>query len=218
MEKDKKEQNEKQSKEKDAAPSTSGSAKKRRKSVDVEPRTPLKRQRVPVQRFQSPTEDLIPIIKAKTPKNEVELVYKKGVFLAVRGDAGSFYLCRTQQNVFQNTKHFKIQWLDKDEKSDVYKFDFLDHTEIECVLTNVRMERVARETYELPEAEKSRIELILSKALKKEKGEPYEDLVIDTEEEISNEEGRCEKGECGLFGFVLDGGNVCSVEMSYEVY
>nr|XP_034325804.1 poly [ADP-ribose] polymerase tankyrase-like isoform X4 [Crassostrea gigas] len=190
MEKDKKEQNEKQSKEKDAAPSTSGSAKKRRKSVDVEPRTPLKRQRVPVQRFQSPTEDLIPIIKAKTPKNEVELVYKKGVFLAVRGDAGSFYLCRTQQNVFQNTKHFKIQWLDKDEKSDVYKFDFLDHTEIECVLTNVRMERVARETYELPEAEKSRIELILSKALKKEKGEPYEDLVIDTEEEISNEEGK----------------------------
>lgn len=184
MEKDKKEQ----SKEKDTPPSTSGSAKKRRKSVDVEPRTPLKRQRVPVQRFQSPTEDLIPIIKAKTPKNEVELVYKKGVFLAVRGDAGSFYLCRTQQNVFQNTKHFKIQWLDKDEKSDVYKFDFLDHTEIECVLTNVRMERVARETYELPEAEKSRIELILSKALKKEKGEPYEDLVVDTEEEISNEE------------------------------
>lgn len=195
MEKDKKEQNEKQSKEKDAAPSTSGSAKKRRKSVDVEPRTPLKRQRVPVQRFQSPTEDLIPIIKAKTPKNEVELVYKKGVFLAVRGDAGSFYLCRTQQNVFQNTKHFKIQWLDKDEKSDVYKFDFLDHTEIECVLTNVRMERVARETYELPEAEKSRIELILSKALKKEKGEPYEDLVIDTEEEISNEEDEEDEDE-----------------------
>lgn len=112
--------------------------------------------------------------------------------------AGSFYLCRTQQNVFQNTKHFKIQWLDKDEKSDVYKFDFLDHTEIECVLTNVRMERVARETYELPEAEKSRIELILSKALKKEKGEPYEDLVVDTEEEISNEEGKCERGDCGL--------------------
>ena len=38
--------------------------------------------------------------------------------------------------MFQNTKHFKIQWLDKDEKTNVYKFDFLDHTEIECVLTN----------------------------------------------------------------------------------
>ncbi|XP_056021779.1 uncharacterized protein LOC130054850 [Ostrea edulis] len=183
MEKDKKQDS------KDARPSTSGSAKKRKKSVEVEPRTPLKRQRVPVQRFQSPTEDVLPVVKAKTPKDEVELVYKKGVFLAVRGDAGSFYLCRTQQNVFQNTKHFKIQWLDKDEKTNVYKFDFLDHTEIECVLTNVRMERVARETYELPEAEKSRIELILSKALKKEKGEPYEDLVMDTEEETSNEEG-----------------------------
>ncbi|XP_078315747.1 poly [ADP-ribose] polymerase tankyrase-like isoform X2 [Crassostrea virginica] len=194
MDKDKKEQ-EKESKEKDAVPSTSGSAKKRRKSVDVEPRTPLKRQRVPVQRFQSPTEDLLPLVKAKTPKNEVELVYKKGVFLAVRGDAGSFYLCRTQQNVFQNTKHFKIQWLDKDEKTDVYKFDFLDHTEIECVLTNVRMERVARETYELPETEKARIELILSKALKKEKGEPYEDLVMDTEEEGSHEEGKNGKKE-----------------------
>ena len=111
---------------------------------------------------------------------------------------GSFYLCRTQQNVFQNTKHFKIQWLDKDEKTDVYKFDFLDHTEIECVLTNVRMERVARETYELPETEKARIELILSKALKKEKGEPYEDLVMDTEEEGSHEEGKWKIYECKL--------------------
>lgn len=129
--------------------------------------------------------------------------------------AGSFYLCRTQQNVFQNTKHFKIQWLDKDEKSDVYKFDFLDHTEIECVLTNVRMERVARETYELPEAEKSRIELILSKALKKEKGEPYEDLVVDTEEEISNEEGKCERGRLWAVVdlYLHDGCNVCKVKM-----
>lgn len=108
--------------------------------------------------------------------------------------------------------------MDKDEKSDVYKFDFLDYIEIECVFINVRMERVVREIYELLEVEKFRIEFILSKVLKKEKGEFYEDLVIDIEEEISNEEGRCEKGECGLFGFVFGGGNVCIVEMFYEVY
>lgn len=53
----------------------------------------------------------------------------------------------------------------------LYKFDFMDHTEIECVLTNVKMTREARETYRLPNSEKVRIESILSKALRKEAGE-----------------------------------------------
>ena len=57
----------------------------------VEPRTPLKRQRVPVQKFQSPAEEIIPIpstSKAKT-KEDTELIHKKGAFLAVRGDEGT---------------------------------------------------------------------------------------------------------------------------------
>ena len=56
----------------------------------AETRTPLKRQRVPVQKFQSPAEEIIPIpstSKART-KEDTELIHKKGSFLAVRGDEG----------------------------------------------------------------------------------------------------------------------------------
>lgn len=104
-------------------------------------------------------------------------------------------MCRTQQNVYKTTKHFKIQWLDLHEPPNIYKFDFLDATEIECVLTNVKMDRIARETYRLPHSEETRIQNILTKALKKEKGEPVdeddvpgeasvdEDIVEDEEED-----------------------------------
>lgn len=101
---------------------------------------------------------------------------------------GSFYLCRTQQNVFSNTKKFKIQWLDMDAESKCYKFDFLDSTDVECVLTNIKMDRVARETYQLPESEKNRIEMILTKALKKEKGEPIDDIEIPVENDMDEED------------------------------
>ncbi|XP_052057851.1 poly [ADP-ribose] polymerase tankyrase-like isoform X2 [Mytilus californianus] len=183
-------------KKKEPSPGTSdkqtGSSKKskRQKTVvaPIEPRTPLKRQRAPVERFQSPAEEL-PTPKPKTPHHDdVEVVYKKGVFLAVRGDEETFYLCRTQQNVFSNTKKFKIQWLDMDEVTKHYKFDFLDSTDIECVLTNIKMDRVARETYTLPDSEKKRIEMILTKAIRKEKGMPIDDIDIVPENEVEEEE------------------------------
>ncbi|OWF45703.1 Poly(ADP-ribose) polymerase pme-5 [Mizuhopecten yessoensis] len=175
-------------------PGTSGnmSASKKKKVYNMEPRTPLKRQRVPVNRFQSPATEELPASAPKTPKGNKEeavvLQYKKGVFLAVRGDEGSFYMCRTQQNVYKTTKHFKIQWLDLNEPPSIYKFDFLDATEIECVLTNVKMERIARETYRLPHSEKTRIENILLRALKKEKGEPIEEDDMLVEETVGEED------------------------------
>ena len=179
-------------KKKDTSTSDAGSAKKPKKEKKVapalEPRTPLKRQRAPVERFQSPAEELQPP-KPKTPHHDdIEVVYKKGTFLAVRGDSGSFYLCRTQQNVFSNTKKFKIQWLDMNAESKCYKFDFLDSTDVECVLTNIKMDRVARETYQLPESEKNRIEMILTKALKKEKGEPIDDIEIPAENDMDDDD------------------------------
>ena len=61
--------------------------------------------------------------------------------------SGSFYLCRTAQNFFSNTRKFKIQWLDLNEPPNTYKLDFLDSTDADCVLTNVKMERVSRETF-----------------------------------------------------------------------
>lgn len=71
----------------------------------IEPRTPLKRQRIPVQRFQSPAELEGPT-KAKLPKEELAVLYKKGVFLAVRGDdstgEGGSPLLISKINIWKN--------------------------------------------------------------------------------------------------------------------
>lgn len=75
-----------------------------------------------------------------------------------------------------------------DEKTKHYKFDFLDSTDIECVLTNIKMDRVARETYTLPDSEKTRIEMILTKAIRKEKGMPIDDIDILPENEVDESE------------------------------
>lgn len=87
-----------------------------------------------------------------------------------------------------------------DDQSKCYKFDFLDSTDIECVLTNIKMDRVARETYKLPDDEKSRIELILTKAIRKEKGMPIDDIDLfsqnnDKEEEKEEEQEEEEEDE-----------------------
>lgn len=58
----------------------------------MEPRTPLKRQRIPVQRFQSPLEEQEGTKgRGGTPtsaKEDVAIAYKKNVYLAVRGAEG----------------------------------------------------------------------------------------------------------------------------------
>lgn len=52
----------------------------RKKVYNMEPRTPLKRQRIPVQRFQSPVlEEGAP--KPKIPTEEKILLFKKELFL-----------------------------------------------------------------------------------------------------------------------------------------
>lgn len=61
----------------------------------------MKRQRAPVERFQSPAEEL-QTPKPKTPHHDdVEVVYKKGIFLAVRGDEGN--IRQKNNNVFPLT-------------------------------------------------------------------------------------------------------------------
>ena len=51
-----------------------------------------------------------------------------------------------------------------------YKFDYVDSTEVETVLTEIKMEKMSRDHYRLPENEKKRIEKILDRALRVEKG------------------------------------------------
>ncbi|XP_052767208.1 poly [ADP-ribose] polymerase tankyrase-like isoform X2 [Mya arenaria] len=171
----------------------SGSAKRKSRG-EVEPRTPLKRQRVPVQKFQSPADELIPMPSTSKQKETLEMLHKKGSFLGVRGEEGTFYLCKTIQNVFTNTRKFKIQWLDLDQPPDVYKLDFVDTTDADCILTNVKMDRVEKDTYKLPIKEQTRVEEILRKALLKERGEPVDDIIIpgmsgsESEDEVMEED------------------------------
>lgn len=98
--------------------------------------------------------------------------------------AGTYYLCRTLQNIKTGTKKFRIQWLSLDKPPNVYKFDYVDKTDIECVLTSVRMDRMARETYKLPSDEQSRVEKLLNRTLKIESGDMVEE---ELEEEVENE-------------------------------
>ncbi|GFR67750.1 poly [ADP-ribose] polymerase [Elysia marginata] len=179
------------------AASGSSGRKRKARTVDViEPRTPLKRQRVPVSRFQSPLEDAEPKFKSEAEEKKKEEninLYKKGAFLAVRGAEGTFYLCRTAQNVYSKSRRLRIQWLSVDTPPNDYKFDYVDSTEMETVLTEIKMEKVSRDIYRLPVIEKKRIETILDRALRVEKGiatadEVEEEAMEDARDQEEEEE------------------------------
>ena len=57
--------------------------------------------------------------------------------LAVRNDEGTFYLCKTMQNIYIGSRNIKIQWLSNEEHiipvkenldQDIYAPDFYDKT------------------------------------------------------------------------------------------
>ncbi|GFO49165.1 poly [ADP-ribose] polymerase [Plakobranchus ocellatus] len=176
-------------------PTSSGRKRKARLPDVVEPRTPLKRQRVPVSRFQSPLEDTEPRFKSETEekkKTENICLYKKGAFLAVRGAEGTFYLCRTAHNVYSKSRRLRIQWLSVDTPPNDYKFDYVDSTEMETVLTEINMEKISKDSYRLPANEKKRIETILDRALRVEKGiataDEVEEEAMEEMESAKNQE------------------------------
>ncbi|ROT79380.1 hypothetical protein C7M84_001899 [Penaeus vannamei] len=94
--------------------------------------------------------------------------------VAVRNSEGTFYLCQVAQNVFKNTRKIKIRWLspeDPDNKNcQVYKPDYYDITDFDCILTTVDLERVDRNTLKLKPEEQSRINNILQRAMDLELG------------------------------------------------
>jgi len=143
---------------------------------DSEPRI-SKRVRLQYQPFQSP-EPLPPmpyIYRASTsltPRDKEEdkvIIYNSGEFLAVRNETNSFYICRAKQNVFKNSRKFKIQWYNNEKNPTTYTPDFYDVTDFECVLTNLRLNRLDRGQYKLPDDEKQRIMNILQRAINVEK-------------------------------------------------
>lgn len=152
-------------------------ASKRHSESDssVEPRVG-KRVRLQHQPFQSLDAKMVhPMLKPLTvhqKKSDVNddriVVFHKGDFLAVRNESGSFYVCRTAQNVYKTSRKFKIQWLD--DKSGHYVPDFFDTTDFECVLTNLRMNKLSKQKYQLPKDERQRALNILQRAINVERG------------------------------------------------
>lgn len=103
--------------------------------------------------------------RSSAPQDDKLVLFQKGEFLAVRSENGSFYVCRTAQNVYKSSRRFKIQWMNDDSEPDIYAPDFYDHTDFECVLTNLRMRRVDKGRYLLPNEEHKRTLNILQRAL-----------------------------------------------------
>ncbi|GIY18397.1 poly polymerase tankyrase [Caerostris darwini] len=143
-----------------------------------------KRVRLQHQPFQSPPPPtIIPAILRqqviKTPEDKI-VVFNKGEFLAVRNENGSFFVCRTAQNVYKSSKRFKIQWM-SDKESDIYIPDFYDQTDFECVLTNLRLKRLDKNKFQLPSEERQRTLNILQRALNVENGMDISQLQVTTD-------------------------------------
>lgn len=91
--------------------------------------------------------------------------------MAVRNADGGFFLCQAMNNVYKSSPKIRIRWLSEDAANkSMYCLDFYDTTDIECVLTSVTLNKLAKGKFELTKTECDRIENILKKALDVEKG------------------------------------------------
>lgn len=71
----------------------------------------------------------------------------------------------------QSSPRIRILWLSEIEgKTDKYKLDFYDTTDIECVLTSLELSRLDKNNFQLSAKERERIENILKKAIDVETG------------------------------------------------
>ena len=67
----------------------------------------------------------------------MEILIFRDEYLAVRNDEGTFFLCKTMQNIYLSSKNITIQWLSNEDplvpskdnpKGDIYAHDFYDKT------------------------------------------------------------------------------------------
>lgn len=141
-----------------------------------------KRARMRTQYYQSPLPEIeiISKISASSTRNRNKnnddklIVFYKNEFLAVRNSEGSFYICQAVQNIYKSSGKIRIRWLseDKNDKtSQIYTPDFYDHTDFDCILTNINLQRVEKGKFKLPAKEKERTYSILKRSLAAEKGE-----------------------------------------------
>lgn len=89
----------------------------------------------------------------------------------MRNADGGFFLCQAMNNVYKSSPKIRIRWLSEETATkNIYGLDFYDTTDIECVLTSVSLNKLAKAKFQLTKTEQDRIESILKKALDVEKG------------------------------------------------
>ncbi|XP_020707975.2 uncharacterized protein LOC105686055 isoform X2 [Athalia rosae] len=136
-----------------------------------------KRNRIRTQPYQSPLPELAMIVKTlnKSPSSKAAddklIVFYKNEFLAVRNAEGSFYVCQAMQNIYKSSRRIRIRWLSQDKNNgEIYSPDFYDFTDFDCILTNLNLNKVDKNKYQLTKLELLRTENILKRAIDVEAG------------------------------------------------
>ncbi|XP_076647590.1 uncharacterized protein LOC143356085 [Halictus rubicundus] len=136
-----------------------------------------KRNRTQTQPYQSPLPEIALIVKnlnklppSKAPDDKL-IVFYKNEFLAVRNAEGSFYVCQAMQNIYKSSRRIRIRWLSQDKNNgEIYSPDFYDFIDFDCILTNLNLNKVDKNKYQLTKIELLRTENILKRAIDVEAG------------------------------------------------
>ncbi|XP_032663760.1 uncharacterized protein LOC116840743 isoform X2 [Odontomachus brunneus] len=136
-----------------------------------------KRNRVQTRLYQSPLPDIALLVKNlnKTPgpkaTDDKLIVFYKNEFLAVRNAEGSFYVCQAVQNIYKSSRRVRIRWLSQDKNNgEIYSPDFYDFTDFDCILTNLNLNKIDKNKFQLTKIELLRTENILKRAIDVEAG------------------------------------------------
>ncbi|XP_078675989.1 poly [ADP-ribose] polymerase tankyrase-like isoform X2 [Branchiostoma floridae x Branchiostoma belcheri] len=114
------------------------------------------------------------------------LYFYRGEYIAVRNDEGSFYLCEASQNIYNTSKTFKVRWLEVEDAPNIYRKSYYDNIELESIITHVKLQRMEKDKYVLPQAEILKTQKILRRAITGI-AEDDEDEVLDVKEEEKDE-------------------------------
>ncbi|KAI4489823.1 hypothetical protein M0804_004005 [Polistes exclamans] len=136
-----------------------------------------KRNRTQTQPYQSPLPEIALLVKSlnKSPVTKAAddklIVFYKNEFLAVRNAEGSFYVCQAMHNIYKSSRRVRIRWLSQDSNNgEIYSPDFYDVTDFDCILTNLNLNKIDKNKFQLTKIELLRTENILKRALEVESG------------------------------------------------
>ncbi|KAI8773698.1 poly [ADP-ribose] polymerase tankyrase-like [Biomphalaria glabrata] len=117
------------------------------------------------------------------------LWFPKDAILAVRTDKDDdFFLCRTRINVYNYTRHVKINWFVKKPKKykipNSYKMSYRDVIDPASIIMQVNIKRLTRVTYQLPNDQLEEIKKLLQVALEVESGKKTVDELDDDVQQV----------------------------------